>query len=55
MSTLDSKPTESNSETLPAASPKKRGVPEGLWLKCPGCSASVYNKEVAQLLNVCPK
>lgn len=55
MSTLDSKPTESTSETSPAALPKKRGVPEGLWLKCPGCSASVYNKEVAQLLNVCPK
>ncbi len=37
------------------APPKKRGVPEGLWVKCPGCSASVYNKEVAQRLNVCPK
>lgn len=35
--------------------PKKRGVPEGLWLKCPGCSASVYRKEVAGRLNVCPK
>lgn len=35
--------------------PKKRGVPEGLWLKCPGCGSSVYKKEVAQRLNVCPK
>ncbi len=35
--------------------PKKRGVPEGLWLKCPGCGASVYKKEVEQRLNVCPK
>ncbi len=35
--------------------PEKRGVPEGLWLKCPGCSASVYRKEVAGRLNVCPK
>lgn len=34
---------------------KKRGVPEGLWLKCPGCSASVYRKEVERRLNVCPK
>jgi acetyl-CoA carboxylase carboxyl transferase subunit beta len=37
------------------ATSKKRGVPEGLWLKCPGCSASVYRKEVAGRLNVCPK
>jgi len=39
---------------VPPAS-KKRGVPEGLWLKCPGCNASVYRKEVAGRLNVCPK
>lgn len=37
------------------SSPKKRGVPEGLWLKCPGCNASVYRKEVEGRLNVCPK
>lgn len=35
--------------------PKKRGVPEGLWVKCPGCAASVYKKEVASRQNVCPK
>jgi acetyl-CoA carboxylase carboxyl transferase subunit beta len=35
--------------------PKKRGVPEGLWLKCPGCAASVYRKEVERRQNVCPK
>ena len=35
--------------------PRKRGVPEGLWVKCPGCAASVYNKEVASRQNVCPK
>lgn len=33
----------------------KRGVPEGLWIKCGGCSASVYVKEARRLLNVCPK
>ena len=37
------------------AASKKRGVPEGLWLKCPGCNASVYRKEVSGRLNVCPK
>lgn len=35
--------------------PKKRGVPEGLWLKCPGCSASLYRKEVERRQNVCPQ
>ena len=34
---------------------KKRGVPEGLWLKCDSCGASLYRKEVIQRLNVCPK
>ena len=36
-------------------SARKRGVPEGLWLKCDGCGASLYRKEVQQQLNVCPK
>lgn len=35
--------------------PKKRGVPEGLWLKCPGCSCSIYRKEAERQLNICPK
>ena len=34
---------------------QKRGVPEGLWLKCPGCSATIYRKESERLQNVCPK
>ncbi len=34
---------------------KKRGVPEGLWLKCKGCGASVYRKEVIKRLNTCPE
>ncbi|MEM8679400.1 MAG: acetyl-CoA carboxylase, carboxyltransferase subunit beta [Planctomycetota bacterium] len=39
------------------AQPKrpKRGVPEGLWVKCPGCRASVYRKEVDRHLGVCPE
>lgn len=55
MSTVDSKSSEPNSESQPTVPAKKRGVPEGVWLKCDGCGASVYKKEVAQLLNVCPK
>lgn len=45
----------SGPENGAASTPKKRGVPEGLWLKCPGCSASVYRKEVERRSNVCPK
>ena len=37
------------------APPKKRGVPEGLWLKCPGCLTSIYRKEAEAKLNVCPR
>jgi acetyl-CoA carboxylase carboxyl transferase subunit beta len=33
----------------------KRGVPEGLWMKCPGCNATIYRKEAERLQNVCPK
>lgn len=41
-------------ETVPQESGKKRGVPEGLWLKCPGCSQSIYRKEAERQLNICP-
>jgi acetyl-CoA carboxylase carboxyl transferase subunit beta len=30
-------------------------VPEGLWVKCPGCSQAIYNKDLAANLHVCPK
>src|SRR5262249_55357746 len=33
----------------------KRGVPEGLWIRCPPCKATVYKKEVEARLNVCPE
>src|SRR5437016_5896137 len=34
---------------------KASRVPEGLWVKCPGCSQLIYNKDLATNLNVCPK
>jgi acetyl-CoA carboxylase carboxyl transferase subunit beta len=34
---------------------KPSRVPEGLWAKCPGCSQLIYNKDLEQNLNVCPK
>ena len=35
--------------------PKKAGVPEGLWRKCPACGAVLYSAEIETNLNVCPK
>jgi acetyl-CoA carboxylase carboxyl transferase subunit beta len=42
----------------PMATPAKEKpsrVPEGLWVKCPGCSQVIYNKDLAANLSVCPK
>src|SRR6267378_1345126 len=42
----------------PMAAPAKEKpsrVPEGLWIKCPGCAQAIYNKDLAASFNVCPK
>ncbi len=39
-------------ESSPAKASK---IPEGLWVKCPGCSQAIYNKELSASLHVCPK
>ena len=33
----------------------KRGVPEGLWQRCPGCQAAIFRKEAEKRLGVCPE
>ena len=33
----------------------KRGVPEGLWLRCDACSATVFRNQVEENLYVCPE
>lgn len=33
----------------------KRNVPEGLWTKCPACSAVLFRAELERNLEVCPK
>lgn len=33
---------------------QKKGVPEGLWLKCSGCSEILYSTELEKNLMVCP-
>jgi len=34
---------------------RRRSVPEGLWTKCPGCDAVLYQAELERNLAVCPK
>ena len=55
MSTVEnSESSVSTTTTRPTAVKRpKRGVPEGLWLRCDGCGATVFRKQVEQNLNVC--
>lgn len=34
---------------------KKRGVPEGLWQRCPGCQGMIFRKQAEKRLGVCPE
>ncbi len=34
---------------------QKKSIPDGLWKKCPACSAVLYSAEIENNLNVCPK
>jgi acetyl-CoA carboxylase carboxyl transferase subunit beta len=39
----------------PIEAPEKASrVPEGLWVKCPGCGRALYKKELVAALQVCP-
>jgi acetyl-CoA carboxylase carboxyl transferase subunit beta len=40
---------------IAATKEKPSRVPEGLWVKCPGCSQIIYNKDLATNQQVCPK
>src|SRR5512137_1943556 len=42
-------------EPVEKAEGKKVKVPEGLWIKCQGCSEALITKDLAKNLNVCPK
>lgn len=33
---------------------QKKGVPEGLWVKCQGCGTTLYGIELSKNLEVCP-
>ena len=47
--------TLENQTTSNSARTKKRGVPEGTWIQCPGCKAAVFRKEAEKRMNVCPE
>lgn len=43
------------SKIRPSQDQKKKGVPEGLWSKCPECSSFLFISELEKNLEVCPK
>ncbi len=48
--------SESNTKQSQAAVKRpKRGVPEGLWQRCPGCQATIFRKEAERRMGVCPE
>jgi len=40
---------------LGASKTKKKEIPEGLWTKCPSCAAMIFDKELDENLQICPK
>jgi acetyl-CoA carboxylase carboxyl transferase subunit beta len=38
-----------------SARTKKKEIPEGLWTKCPSCAAMIFDKELDENLQICPK
>ena len=34
---------------------RKRGVPAGLWERCPCCQATIFRKDAERRMNVCPE
>ncbi len=47
--------TEPQSEVKSsAAHPPKRGVPPGLWLRCPGCKEIIFRDAAERKMGVCP-
>jgi acetyl-CoA carboxylase carboxyl transferase subunit beta len=47
-----SEPTTPDADTQTPR--KKRGVPEGLWIRCDGCKNTVYRMQVEKNFYVCP-
>jgi acetyl-CoA carboxylase carboxyl transferase subunit beta len=54
MATINSETPEASNRPQQVKRPK-RGVPEGLWKRCPGCQATIFRKEAEKRLGVCPE
>ncbi|HBL42321.1 acetyl-CoA carboxylase, carboxyltransferase subunit beta [Gimesia sp.] len=52
---MSSAPKSNVDSWLSHSSRPKRGVPEGLWLRCTSCNATVFRKQVEQGLGLCPE
>lgn len=48
-------PIDAISNIKPREPKAKRGVPEGLWRRCPGCKATIFRKQADQMLGTCPE
>ena len=48
-------PSGASPEPEPAESEERRVRTEGLWVKCPGCRATIWKADLEANLNVCPK
>ena len=48
-------PVKTVAKTWTDLSPRKSSVPEGLWLRCPGCEAMIYRKQMEANLHCCPE
>ena len=40
---------------LSGTTPRKKDIPEGLWIKCDKCGHMIYDKELDENLKVCPR
>lgn len=48
--------TQAATRTWTDVKPAKRtAIPEGLWLRCPGCGQIIYRKQMEANLHVCPE
>ena len=46
--------TRSWTQVQKTGTKSKSSIPEGLWLRCPGCSQMIYRKQMEANLSVCP-
>lgn len=48
--------TQASTRSWSQARPERRSaIPEGLWLRCPGCTQMIYRRQMEANLHVCPE